>query len=867
VSSQNTTAGDTLFLAIRDNASVTISDSQNNVWEPTGVNLASGLWYTSNIPGGAETITISYPTEEYFQVVCAEYSGQFHLDRGGNLASGTGTSATSYSLTTISSGDLILGFGNNNSANNSGVHPTAGSGFTMRAQVDEFLEDLTQTSAGTVSTSATYNASTGWEQGIAAFAPGPAVPGSLIQAGAVNQPTGSAETYSCPFSSPNLAGDTLVLSARIAASVTITDTQGNTWNSIATNSSTGLWYATNVKAGANHITITYAANHLFQGACVEYSGALHPDVFSTIASGTGTAATSASVTTTSPGDLVIGYGYNSTSNIEGLTPESGFAYRSAACVFIEDEIQPATGSVDGSVTYSSSVNWYQGVAAFTAAPIVTALSPNVGAVGASVTITGNDFGSSQGSGTVTFGGVSATPTSWTSSSITVPVPSGAATGNVVVTVSSLPSNGVNFTVPPAIIGLSTSVGAIQQSIMVSGSGFGPSEGPSTITFNGVSASPTAWSATSITVPVPVGASSGNIVVTVGGYASNPASFVVAVPPTISASVSPSPNAQGWYTSFATVTFTCTAGSAQITSCTPPQVVTTQGQNQVVTGTVTDANGFSLSASATVSLELVQPAVTVTTPTDQTTVSSSSVSVSGSVSGSLTAVSNITCNGTVVPVTSGAFSCNISLNPGVNLLMINATDAAGNLAGARLHVIYPATLAAPMSLSVTPANANVLIGGTQQFTAVDDLGRPRPDATWTVSDATIATISTDTSPILTGVAAGQVTLTASFGSMTAQSQVTVLAGSALPIGTALWTAPAAPGYTTHQLLQAQPTANGTPALLSVEFAAAGGPTILIRGFTADGQQTWQTSPSVYEMQGFKVTPDNTGGAVHLWCRSK
>src|SRR5262249_32609235 len=70
----------------------------------------------------------------------------------------------------------------------------------------------------------------------------------------------------------------------------------------------------------------------------------------------------------------------------------------------------------------------------------------------SVTITGTNFGSTQGTSTVKFNGTTATPTSWSATSIVAPVPSGATTGNVVVTVSGLASNGKAFTLnrPPTL---------------------------------------------------------------------------------------------------------------------------------------------------------------------------------------------------------------------------------------------------------------------------------------------------------------------------------------------------------------------------------------------------------------------------------
>src|ERR1019366_3189161 len=69
-----------------------------------------------------------------------------------------------------------------------------------------------------------------------------------------------------------------------------------------------------------------------------------------------------------------------------------------------------------------------------AAPSITSLTPAAGVVGGSVTIAGANFGAGHGTSTVTFNGTAATPTSWSASGIVAPVPAGATTGNVVVTV-------------------------------------------------------------------------------------------------------------------------------------------------------------------------------------------------------------------------------------------------------------------------------------------------------------------------------------------------------------------------------------------------------------------------------------------------
>src|SRR5260370_38533461 len=96
------------------------------------------------------------------------------------------------------------------------------------------------------------------------------------------------------------------------------------------------------------------------------------------------------------------------------------------------------------------------------APSIARLNPVSGVVGTAVTISGANFGATQGTSTVTFNGIAATVTSWSSTSIVAPVPVGATTGNVVVTVGGVASNGVSFMVTilaPSITSLNPTSGA------------------------------------------------------------------------------------------------------------------------------------------------------------------------------------------------------------------------------------------------------------------------------------------------------------------------------------------------------------------------------------------------------------------------
>jgi hypothetical protein len=85
-------------------------------------------------------------------------------------------------------------------------------------------------------------------------------------------------------------------------------------------------------------------------------------------------------------------------------------------------------------------------------PIIDTVSPGVGPVGTTVTLTGSLFGASRGSGgtasTVTFNGTAATVyTAWSDAGITCKVPSGATSGSIrVVTVSGTSNVDKSFTV-------------------------------------------------------------------------------------------------------------------------------------------------------------------------------------------------------------------------------------------------------------------------------------------------------------------------------------------------------------------------------------------------------------------------------------
>jgi len=93
------------------------------------------------------------------------------------------------------------------------------------------------------------------------------------------------------------------------------------------------------------------------------------------------------------------------------------------------------------------------------------------------------------------------------------------------------SDEVAFLVPlpsgPSLSSVSPSSGAAGTMVTITGANLGSSQSGSSVSFNGVAATPTSWSATTIVAPVPAGASTGNVVATIAGIPSNGLSFTIA----------------------------------------------------------------------------------------------------------------------------------------------------------------------------------------------------------------------------------------------------------------------------------------------------------------------------------------------------
>jgi hypothetical protein len=155
----------------------------------------------------------------------------------------------------------------------------------------------------------------------------------------------------------------------------VSDTRGNTYTlAIGPTSGTGLrqsiYYARNIAAGSNTVTVTFNQAAVYVDVRVlEYSGLDTATPLDKVAgaAGSGTAASSGAVTTTSASELIFGAGMTTT-HFTGAG--SGFVSRiitNPDADIAEDQTVSSTGTYTATAPATSS-NWVMQVATFRAAP-------------------------------------------------------------------------------------------------------------------------------------------------------------------------------------------------------------------------------------------------------------------------------------------------------------------------------------------------------------------------------------------------------------------------------------------------------------------------------------------------------------------
>jgi hypothetical protein len=313
----------------------------------------------------------------------------------------------------------------------------------------------------------------------------------------------------------------------------------------------------------------------------------------------------------------------------------------------------------------------------------------------------------------------------------------------------------------------------------------------------------------------------------GTVASGTFTVLETTPPAISATVSPSPNANGWNSTDATVTFVCVDGDSGISSCSPPVTVSAEGLAMSVTGTAIDNAGNSASLTVNVSIDRTAPTITprASRVPDHGAWYTAPVTITFDCVDTLSGVA--LCSG---PVTFSHDGRSV-------IFMSEAFDNAGNglsFAGTvNIDTTPPSIVAPPNVVTGTAAGACAASPALGTAVATDNLGsvsvsvatpasfpKGSTNVTWTATDpaghtahATQTVTVNDTEPpmvvappavtVTTTSASGAVIATSALGSAIASDNCAgatvavvsgIPAGNVFPIGTSTltWTATDASG---------------------------------------------------------------------------
>lgn len=256
-------------------------------------------------------------------------------------------------------------------------------------------------------------------------------------------------------------------------------------------------------------------------------------------------------------------------------------------------------------------------------PAITSFSPPATAVGDQVTITGSNFDAVAANNVVSFNGTTAAIVSASATQLVVTVPTGATTGPITVACgSSVGTSATNFTVTataaPAITSFSPGSACQTQSVTLTGRNFSATPASNTVKINGLAATVTAASATSLTVTVPNGATTGPITVTTGGLTATSATnlTITAAPVPTIASFSPGTGQPGTSVTLTGTNFDPTAANNTVKFNGTAAVVTAASATSLTVTVPAGATTGTISVTAYGNTATSASSYTVITPSNR-----------------------------------------------------------------------------------------------------------------------------------------------------------------------------------------------------------------------------------------------------------
>lgn len=244
-------------------------------------------------------------------------------------------------------------------------------------------------------------------------------------------------------------------------------------------------------------------------------------------------------------------------------------------------------TVDSNVASGNAIvqqggTWSNSIAFTIITPTISSISPTSARAGDQVTINGTNFGATQGSGTVWLGSkYAASIVSWSSTQIVAVVASGAVSGTVQVQQSGVWGNTVAITIiTPDITSVSPTTARAGDSITITGTGFGTTQGSGSVWLGSkLAGSIVSWSDTQIVATVASGSVTGTAQVQQGGVWDNYGTFTVITP--VLSSISPTSGPVGTQVTFTGTGFGTTQGSGKVWLANKYATIVSWSDTQVV----------------------------------------------------------------------------------------------------------------------------------------------------------------------------------------------------------------------------------------------------------------------------------------------
>ena len=305
-----------------------------------------------------------------------------------------------------------------------------------------------------------------------------------------------------------------------------------------------------------------------------------------------------------------------------------------------------------------------------------------------------------------------------------------------------------------------------------------------------------------------------------------------VPPSVRVSVLPPANAAGWHNAPVRLVYTCANAQSGLARCPAETVVDTEGARQTVTSVAVDQAGNEAVSAVTLSIDRTPPTLRMTAPRHGEVVTGTVVTVTGTVTDELSGVAGARCNGAPATVIRGTVACTVAVRPGVNPVVLQVSDRAGNavIAGVRVIVAAP-----PSTVTIAPQRVTLAPGEHREFRLLDQTGAPVVGATWSLNETDVLSATqTDAGLEVSALAVGTAAVHADWNGLMAETVVTVMAPTSegrLPSGTSRWTIPKLdPGATLATFFVANRVDASGPDLFVLETGATGA---ALRGVSSDG----------------------------------